>query len=141
MTVQVRLLHGIIHVDIAAYAYPTPASLLDEDVRVVSVQAVERFLLPTAARPARPSKLEDPPDSRTNAPVAGGGRWPLPARQILDQPKEDEGVAAVPPFCRVCSVRSVVQMMVVVALTTAVAALVVVLLTRKRIGGDLASLP
>ncbi|MGH8904449.1 MAG: hypothetical protein ACRDYA_22895 [Egibacteraceae bacterium] len=44
MTVQVRLLHGIIHVGIAAYAYPTPASLLDEDVRVVSVRAVEGFL-------------------------------------------------------------------------------------------------
>lgn len=39
-----RLLHGIIHVGIAAYAYPTAASLTDDDVRHASVQSVERFL-------------------------------------------------------------------------------------------------
>ena len=39
-----RLLHGLIHVGIAAYAFPTAASLTDDDVRHASVVAVERFL-------------------------------------------------------------------------------------------------
>jgi hypothetical protein len=39
-----RLLHGLIHVGIAAYVFPTPASLTDDDVRQASVQAVEAFI-------------------------------------------------------------------------------------------------
>jgi hypothetical protein len=39
-----RLLHGLVHVGIAAYAFPTPASLADDDVRQASVNAVESFL-------------------------------------------------------------------------------------------------
>jgi len=39
-----RLIHGLIHVGIAAYAFPTPSSLADDDVRHASVVAVERFL-------------------------------------------------------------------------------------------------
>ncbi len=39
-----RLVHGLIHVGIAAYTFPTSASLVDDDVRHASVQAVERFL-------------------------------------------------------------------------------------------------
>jgi hypothetical protein len=39
-----RLVHGIINVGIAAYVFPTPASLTDDDVRHASVVAVERFL-------------------------------------------------------------------------------------------------
>jgi hypothetical protein len=39
-----RLLHGLLHVGIAAYAYPTSASLTDDDVRQASVQAVEAFI-------------------------------------------------------------------------------------------------
>jgi hypothetical protein len=39
-----RLIHGLIHVGIAAYAFPTPATLADDDVRHASVVAVERFL-------------------------------------------------------------------------------------------------
>jgi hypothetical protein len=48
--VNERLLHGLIHVAIAAYCYPTPASLLDDDVRVCSVAAVERWLRDAAER-------------------------------------------------------------------------------------------
>jgi hypothetical protein len=50
LSVQERLLHGLIHVGIAAYCYPTPAALLDEDVRVASVSVVERFLRDAAER-------------------------------------------------------------------------------------------
>jgi hypothetical protein len=39
-----RLLHGLIHVGIAAYAFPTSASLTDDDVRQASVQDVEAFI-------------------------------------------------------------------------------------------------
>lgn len=39
-----RLLHGLIHVGIAAYGYPTSASLTDDDVRQASVQEVEAFV-------------------------------------------------------------------------------------------------
>ena len=39
-----RLIHGLIHVGIAAYAFPTPASLAADDVRHASVIGVERFL-------------------------------------------------------------------------------------------------
>lgn len=39
-----RLLHGLIHVGIAAYGFPTSASLTDNDVRQASVQAVETFI-------------------------------------------------------------------------------------------------
>lgn len=39
-----RLLHGLIHVGIAAYAFPTAASLADDEVRHASVHAVETFL-------------------------------------------------------------------------------------------------
>lgn len=39
-----RLLHGLIHVAIAAYVYPTAASLSDDEVRHASVVNVERFL-------------------------------------------------------------------------------------------------
>lgn len=39
-----RMLHGLIHLGIAAYAFPTAASLADDDVRHASVQAVERYL-------------------------------------------------------------------------------------------------
>lgn len=45
-----RLLHGLIHVGIAAYAYPTATSLTDDDVRHVSVQAVERFVRAACVR-------------------------------------------------------------------------------------------
>ncbi len=44
LSVSDRLLHGLIHIGIAAYGYPTPSALLDEDVKVASVQAVEHFL-------------------------------------------------------------------------------------------------
>lgn len=50
LSVSDRLLHGLIHVGIAAYCYPTPSSLLDEDVKVASVQAVERFLRDACSR-------------------------------------------------------------------------------------------
>ena len=39
-----RLLHGLIHVGIAAYGYPTSASLTDDDVRQASVADVEAFI-------------------------------------------------------------------------------------------------
>lgn len=39
-----RLLHGLIHVAIAAYAFPTATSLSDDEVRHASVVDVERFL-------------------------------------------------------------------------------------------------
>lgn len=39
-----RMLHGLIHIGIAAHAFPTSASLADDDVRHASVQAVERSL-------------------------------------------------------------------------------------------------
>ena len=39
-----RLLHGLIHVGIAAYSYPTSASLTDDDVRQASVAEVEAFI-------------------------------------------------------------------------------------------------
>lgn len=45
-----RLLHGLIHVGIAAYAFPTPASLADDDVRQASVQAVESFIRSACVR-------------------------------------------------------------------------------------------
>lgn len=50
LSVNDRLLHGLIHVGIAAYCYPTAASLADSDVRVCSVAGVERFLRDAAAR-------------------------------------------------------------------------------------------
>lgn len=45
-----RLLHGLIHVGIAAYTFPTPASLADDDVRHASVVTVERFLRTACGR-------------------------------------------------------------------------------------------
>jgi hypothetical protein len=39
-----RLLHGLIHVGIAAYSYPTSASLTEDDVRQASVTEVEAFI-------------------------------------------------------------------------------------------------
>ena len=39
-----RLLHGLIHVGIAAYGFPTSVSLTDDDVRQASVQAIETFI-------------------------------------------------------------------------------------------------
>jgi len=39
-----RLLHGLIHVGIAAYSYPTSASLTEDDVRQASVAEVEAFI-------------------------------------------------------------------------------------------------
>lgn len=39
-----RMLHGLIHIGIAAYAFPTSASLTEDEVRHASVQAVERYL-------------------------------------------------------------------------------------------------
>ncbi len=62
LSVNERLLHGLIHVGIAAYCYPTPASLLDDDVRVCSVAAVERFLRDAAER-LRERHGDDDPDA------------------------------------------------------------------------------
>ncbi|MPZ87777.1 MAG: hypothetical protein GEU81_06825 [Nitriliruptorales bacterium] len=63
LSVQDRLLHGLIHVGIAAYCYPTAAALLDEDVRVASVSAVERFLRDAAQRlHARHGDADPDPD-------------------------------------------------------------------------------
>ena len=42
-----RLLHGLIHVGIAAYAFPTSASLSHDDVRQASVHAVESSIRAT----------------------------------------------------------------------------------------------
>jgi hypothetical protein len=50
LSVNERLLHGLIHVGVAAYCYPTAVSLAEEDVRVCSVAAVERFLRDAATR-------------------------------------------------------------------------------------------
>ncbi len=50
LSVSERLLHGLIHVGIAAYCYPTAAALADADVRVCSVAGVERFLRDAATR-------------------------------------------------------------------------------------------
>ena len=50
MSADDRLLHGLIHVGIAAYVYPTPASLTDDDVRHATVTAVERFLRTSCER-------------------------------------------------------------------------------------------
>lgn len=50
LSVNERLLHGLIHLGIAAYCYPAAASLADGDVRVCSVAGVERFLRDAATR-------------------------------------------------------------------------------------------
>lgn len=50
LSVTDRLLHGLIHLGIAAYCYPTAASLADGDVRSCSVAGVERFLRDAATR-------------------------------------------------------------------------------------------
>jgi len=55
-----RLLHGLIHVGIAAYGFPTSASLTDDDVRQASVQAVETFLRAGCLRLAEEHGDADP---------------------------------------------------------------------------------
>jgi len=50
LSVHERLLHGLIHLGVAAYCYPTATSLADGDVRVCSVAGVERFLRDAATR-------------------------------------------------------------------------------------------
>jgi hypothetical protein len=63
LSVQERLMHGLIHVGIAAYCYPTPAALLDEDVRMAGVAGVERFLRDAAERlRARHGDADPDPD-------------------------------------------------------------------------------
>ncbi|HSK98018.1 MAG TPA: hypothetical protein VK891_15445 [Euzebyales bacterium] len=55
-----RLVHGLIHVGIAAYGFPTSASLTDDDVRQASVQAVEAFLRAGCMRLAEKHGDADP---------------------------------------------------------------------------------
>jgi hypothetical protein len=55
-----RLLHGLIHVGIAAYGFPTSASLTDDDVRQASVQAVESFIRAGCMRLAEQHGDTDP---------------------------------------------------------------------------------
>lgn len=50
MSADERLLHGLIHVGLAAYVFPTPASLNDDEVRHASVLAVERYLRTSCER-------------------------------------------------------------------------------------------
>lgn len=50
MSADERLLHGLIHIGIAAYTFPTPASMNDDDVRHASVHAVEGYLRTSCER-------------------------------------------------------------------------------------------
>lgn len=80
-----RMLHGLIHIGIAAYAFPTSASLADDDVRHASVQAVERYLR-TACERLRGSEGDGPADA---AHDEAGQAWRLylqrqPVRDTAD---------------------------------------------------------
>lgn len=44
LSVEDRMLHGLVHIAIAARVYPTPADLDSEDVRRTSVADVDRFI-------------------------------------------------------------------------------------------------
>lgn len=64
LSVNERLLHGLVHLAIAAYCYPTAASLGEGDVRTCSVAAVERYLRDAATR-LRERHGERDPDADT----------------------------------------------------------------------------
>ena len=55
-----RLLHGLIHVGIAAYTYPTSASLTDDDVRQAAVAEVEAFIRAACLRLQERAGASDP---------------------------------------------------------------------------------
>ncbi len=67
LSVEDRLVHGLIHVGIAAYTFPTAASLADDDARHASVQAVERFLRTASEqlseRRGDAAVADDPPET------------------------------------------------------------------------------
>lgn len=64
MSAEERTVHGLIHVAIAAWCYPTAAALLDEDVKRVSVNAVERYIRQAAERLREESPGDDPDADR-----------------------------------------------------------------------------
>lgn len=85
MSADDRLLHGLVHVGIAAYAFPTAASLADDDVRHVSVHAVETYLRAACERLRDRAGPDDPTDDRAETEQA----WRLylrrqPARATAD---------------------------------------------------------
>lgn len=55
-----RLLHGLIHLGIAAYSFPTSASLTDDDVRTASVAQVEASIRSACTRLAQRAGPADP---------------------------------------------------------------------------------
>lgn len=59
-----RLLHGLVHIGIAAYGFPTSASLSDDDVRQASVQAVEAFIRAGCLRLQEQTGSVDPTPDR-----------------------------------------------------------------------------
>lgn len=77
LTADDRLLHGLIHVGIAAYTYPTAASLADDDARHASVRDVERFLRTACERLAERAGDEPADDGASESAQA----WRLYVRR------------------------------------------------------------
>lgn len=79
-----RLLHGLVHVGIAAYAFPTAVSLTDDEVRHVAVGDVEAFLRAACERRRDRSGPVDPSPDEPSSELA----WRLYLRR---QPARDTG--------------------------------------------------
>lgn len=79
LSVKDRMVHGLIHVGIAAWCYPTAAALLDDDVRRVTVNGVERYLREAARRLEEESGGDDPDADRTEFEMAWRRYLRIPA--------------------------------------------------------------
>lgn len=64
MKVKDRLIHGLVHLGIAAWCYPTEASLGTDDVRRVTVNGVELFLRLASEQLREKHGAEDPDADR-----------------------------------------------------------------------------
>lgn len=65
LTVEDRLLHGLVHLAVAAYCYPTAASLDDEAaVQRVSATGIERYLRDACERLSQRFPDQDPLDDQ-----------------------------------------------------------------------------
>lgn len=65
LTVDLRLLHGLVHLAVAAYCYPTAQSLDEEgSVQRISVHSLERYLSDACERLADSNPQADPPEDQ-----------------------------------------------------------------------------